>query len=95
MELIVEESNEKTERIDQFLTVYLKDISRSRLQSLIKDGHIKLNGKKTKPSQPISIGDSIQITIPPLRECAAKPERIDLDIPVSYTHLTLPTICSV
>tara|TARA_B100000683_G_scaffold101533_1_gene100338 strand:- start:19 stop:924 length:906 start_codon:yes stop_codon:yes gene_type:complete len=87
MELIVEESNEKTERIDQFLTVYLKDISRSRLQSLIKDGHIKLNGKKTKPSQPISIGDSIQITIPPLRECAAKPERIDLDILFEDSHI--------
>ena len=87
MELIVEESNEKTERIDQFLTVYLEDISRSRLQALIKDGHIKLNGQKTKPSQPINIGDSIQITIPPLRECAAKPERIDLDILFEDSHI--------
>ena len=87
MELIVEESNEKTQRIDQFLTVYLEDISRSRLQALIKDGHIKLNGQKTKPSQPINIGDSIQITIPPLRECAAKPEGIDLDILFEDSHI--------
>ena len=87
MELIVEESNEKTERIDQFLTVYLEDISRSRLQALIKDGHIKLNGEKTKPSQPINIGDSIQITIPPLRECTAKPEKIDLDIIFEDSHI--------
>ena len=59
MELKVEESNEEYDRIDRFLAIKLPDLSRSRLQSLIKEGHIKLNGKKTKPSQPIGIGDII------------------------------------
>ena len=55
MELKVEEINEEYDRIDRFLAIKLPDLSRSRLQSLIKEGHIKLNGKKTKPSQPIGI----------------------------------------
>ena len=87
MELKVEESNEEYDRIDRFLAIKLPDLSRSRLQSLIKEGHIKLNGKKTKPSQPIGIGDIIGVTIPPLREATAQPEEMDLEVLFEDEHL--------
>ena len=89
MELIVEESKGKAERIDHFLAIHLEEISRSRLQSLIKEGHIKLNGKTTKPSQLINTGDTIIINIPPLEKPNAKPEEIDLDILFEDDHIII------
>ena len=87
MELKVEESNLEYDRIDRFLAIKLPDLSRSRLQSLIKEGHIKLNGKKTKPSQPIGSGDIIKVIIPPLQEALAQPEEIDLEVLFEDEHL--------
>ena len=51
----------ETQRIDQFLVGRLPELSRSRIQSLIKSGDILLNGGKTKAKQSISSGDEIQI----------------------------------
>jgi 23S rRNA pseudouridine1911/1915/1917 synthase len=89
MQFTVERVEESNLRIDRFLAEKLPDLSRSRLQSLIKDGHITLNGNSTKSKQPICEGDIIKITIPPLTQPKAKPENIKLNILYEDEHLVV------
>lgn len=72
---------EGIERLDRWLSQQLPDLSRSRLQKLIEQGNVQLNGqsctdKKTK----IHPGDRLQITLPDAQPLALQPETIPLDI---------------
>ncbi len=66
-------------RLDHFLQKELPDISRTRLQSLIRDGHITLNGKTTKPNTQLRLNDQILVQIPDPRPV----ETVAQDIPLS------------
>ena len=43
-------------RLDQFLAGQLPELSRARIQALIKAGEITVNGKATKAKTPIERG---------------------------------------
>ena len=70
-----------SQRLDQFLAFHLKDTSRARIQQLIAQEKVLIDGKKSKPSLHLHGGEQIQILgeveRPPLR---AIPEEIPLDI---------------
>ena len=68
------------QRIDQFLVGRLPELSRSRIQSLIKSGDILLNGAKTKAKQSTSSGDEILVEIPEPEAAEAQPEDIPIDV---------------
>ena len=51
-------------RLDQYLAAHLPELSRSRIQSLIKSGDVLVNGSPAKPKNPVSRGDSITVRIP-------------------------------
>jgi 23S rRNA pseudouridine1911/1915/1917 synthase len=48
-------------RLDAFLALALPELSRSRIQSLIKEGHILLNCTQVKARASVSLGDSISV----------------------------------
>lgn len=80
----------KGDRLDKWLSLQLSDISRSRIQKLIEEGHIKLNNvtctnKKTK----LTSGDSIQVIIPTLQKLDLQPENIPLDVLYEDEHLII------
>ncbi len=52
-------------RLDQFLAARIPSLSRSRIQDLIKGGHIRLNGKETKPSAKLHAQDRLDVAEPP------------------------------
>lgn len=68
-------------RLDQFLVSQLPDISRARIQELIAQQKILLNGRICKPSYRLTGNETVEITgtavRPPLRAVA---ESIPLDI---------------
>jgi 23S rRNA pseudouridine1911/1915/1917 synthase len=69
------------QRLDKYLVSSLKEFSRARLQGLIKNGMVLVNGSpQRKPSQTIEQGDIVQVTIPPLAAVDLQPEDIPLDI---------------
>ena len=69
------------DRIDKFLQSQLKELSRTRIQSLIKDGQIKLNNIIIyNSSKKIKKEDKIRINIPPPKKTFIKPNKIPLDI---------------
>jgi 23S rRNA pseudouridine1911/1915/1917 synthase len=67
-------------RLDRFVVDRSRGISRSRAHSLIKEGHILLNGEIVKPHHKVHTGDEVRVTIPPPVEAEADPENIPLDI---------------
>ena len=67
-------------RLDQYLAAHLPELSRSRIQSLIKSGDVLVNGTPAKPKNPVSRGDSITVRIPEPEPAEARPQDIPLDI---------------
>ena len=68
-------------RIDKFLQSQLNTISRTKLQNLIHDGHIKLNNAIIyESSKKIKSGDTIQVKFPPPKEILIKPHKMSLNI---------------
>ncbi|QQL46062.1 RluA family pseudouridine synthase [Sulfuriroseicoccus oceanibius] len=68
------------ERLDVFVTRHAPDLSRSRIQSLIKSGDIQLNHAKAKPKQPVGSGDVVTIQIPDPKPIEAQPQDIPVDV---------------
>jgi 23S rRNA pseudouridine1911/1915/1917 synthase len=72
---------EQASRVDKFLVTCLPDFSRARLQGLIEDGFVLVNGKPAKKSgQAIEAGSEIEVHIPPTVPANIIGEDILLDI---------------
>jgi 23S rRNA pseudouridine1911/1915/1917 synthase len=68
-------------RLDHILSTYVKDLSRSRLQKLIREGRVQVNGMiVTKPSFRLDDEEIIELNIPALKPTELRPELIPLDI---------------
>jgi 23S rRNA pseudouridine1911/1915/1917 synthase len=78
-EIVVPEHQHK-ERLDQFLSLQLERITRSRLQKLIKNGNVTVNDEVVKPSHKVMPGEKIVITFPPPQTYKLVPEDIALNI---------------
>jgi len=72
---------DKEERLDIYLTACLPEFSRSRLQGLIKDGFVRVDGAAaTKPSRSLGLGAAVEVRIPPPTPSRLVGETIPLDI---------------
>jgi 23S rRNA pseudouridine1911/1915/1917 synthase len=67
-------------RLDTFLTAALPDRSRSQIQKLIKDGHVRGPLKAVRASTPVKAGQTFEIELPPPSEARAVAEDIPLSI---------------
>lgn len=79
MKLTIDELNENT-RIDSYLAEIMRDVSRSKIQSIIKNDKCLVNLKPVKPSYCLKIGDEIQIEDIQDSVLQILPENIPLDI---------------
>jgi 23S rRNA pseudouridine1911/1915/1917 synthase len=78
------------DRLDAYLAQQLVDLSRSRLQKLISEGQVCVNGEIcTSKKASVDLGDLIQITIPDAAPLELLPESIPLDILYEDTHLII------
>ena len=68
-------------RIDKFLQSQINELSRTRLQTLIRDGQVKLNDITINDvSKKIKENDQIKINFPPPKITFIKPKKIPLEI---------------
>jgi 23S rRNA pseudouridine1911/1915/1917 synthase len=67
-------------RLDQFLAAHVTALSRSRLQALIRDGHVTVNGATVKPGAKLRSGDAVALAEPPPAPSGTEAEDIALDI---------------
>ena len=73
--------NQASERLDKFLVSSLPEFSRSRIQGLIADGFVDVNGRAAqKAGQPLETGDSLTVRIPPPVPTHLVAEQIPLDV---------------
>lgn len=69
------------ERLDIFLTSCLPEFSRSRLQGLIQDGFVRVDGQTvTKAGRDLEPGCRVEVRIPPPVPVGLIAERIPLDV---------------
>lgn len=69
-------------RLDQYLALNLSDagVTRSRLQALIKDGCVTINGGLQKPRYLVRTGDQVAVTIPEAVPSALIPEDVSFTV---------------
>ncbi len=79
MKLTIDELNEDI-RIDAYLAEIMQDISRSKIQNLIKNGKCLVNSKEVKPSYSLKIGDIIELDEAETLSIQILPENIPLEV---------------
>lgn len=73
-------SQEAGHRLDLFLAAHRPDLSRHRLQQLIAQGQVSVNGGAAKQAHPLRASEVVRLTVPPPRPSRAQPEAIPLAI---------------
>jgi 23S rRNA pseudouridine1911/1915/1917 synthase len=73
-------SEQARQRLDRVLAEALPAFSRARLQTLIRDGFVSLNGKPPRPRDLVRTGDEVELREPELEKVEAQPEQIKLDV---------------
>ena len=78
------------QRLDRALVEGFPDFSRSRLQKLIEQGNVQVNGIISKDKkQLVQAKDEIVLSIPPPQPLDVQPESIPLDILYEDEHLII------
>lgn len=88
MEIITEKKytfeipeGKRRERLDVFLTHAIENSTRTKVQNLIKNNYVQVNGKFVKPSYQLNPGDKVEVRIPVKpRPAQTLPEPIPLNI---------------
>lgn len=68
------------QRLDRFLAQALPAFSRARLQTLIREEFVSLNGKPARPRDLVRAGDAVELREPEIERVDAQPEQISLDV---------------
>ena len=79
MKFLIDENDENI-RLDAYLSNLIADISRSKIQSAIKNGNVLINGETKKPSHKLHEGDLIEFEPQAIEEVKIEPQNIPLDI---------------
>ena len=79
MEFYITKGHAK-KRIDHYLAILGIGLSRTRIQTLIKEEKILVNDKATESSYKLKVDDKITVDIPEPKELKVSPEDIPLDI---------------
>ncbi|MFE8072805.1 23S rRNA pseudouridine(1911/1915/1917) synthase RluD [Marinobacteraceae bacterium S3BR75-40.1] len=74
-------------RLDQVVSDWLPEHSRSRIQGWIKSGALTLNGQKAKPRDKVHLADKVRIEAIIEGEERWEPQAIELDVVYEDEHL--------
>src|SRR5215470_14696878 len=67
-------------RLDVFLAAACSDLSRSRIQKLIEEGHVRVGPSAARRAHLVRAGEEVTIEVPEPRAAALEPEDIPLSI---------------
>jgi 23S rRNA pseudouridine1911/1915/1917 synthase len=74
-------------RLDRWLAERLPELSRAKLQALIDDGHVRVDGAARKPAYRLAGGQRVDVEIPPPPPETLEPEPIALAIVHEDAHV--------
>ena len=78
--IIFVDGNDENKRLDSYLVEITSDLSRSKIQSLIKTNAVKVNNTLKKASYLLKENDKIEFELPQIEEILIKPQNIPLEI---------------
>ncbi|MEO1021955.1 MAG: RluA family pseudouridine synthase [Bacteroidota bacterium] len=78
--LTVPEGQQSAIRLDVYITSFIENATRNKVQEAIKEGYVKVNGKREKASYKMMPGDEIYIELPKAPPPEAKAEDLPLHI---------------
>ncbi|NLP37471.1 MAG: RluA family pseudouridine synthase [Firmicutes bacterium] len=70
----------KGQRLDVVVTRLVPELTRSRVQKLIQEGLILVDGVTRKANYRVHPGEVLQVTIPPAEPLSLQPQPLELDI---------------
>jgi len=68
------------QRLDRFLVAVLADHSRSQIQKLIADGHVRVAAREARANLAVRAGDRIVVDLPPAAPASVDAEEVPLEI---------------
>jgi 23S rRNA pseudouridine1911/1915/1917 synthase len=71
---------ESGQRLDRFLASHLPEMSRTRIQTLMDEGRVFVDGVARKPSHRTEPGETVTVEIPPPVPPGVAPENIPLEV---------------
>ncbi len=74
-------------RLDVFIAESMAELTRSRVQRLIAEGNIKVNGLNAKANTRLKAGDIVEANIPEPKELSIAAQEIPLDIVYEDSHM--------
>lgn len=74
-------------RLDRWLAHSVHDLSRARLQALIENDHVRVDGAVRKSAYRLAGGERVEVEIPPLPSETLRPEPITLSIVFEDDHV--------
>lgn len=74
-------------RLDVWLHGQFPDQSRSHLQRLIREGHVRLNGQTCLPRTHLHLGDRVEVVLPEPTPMEWTPKKIPLEVLWEDEHL--------
>ena len=77
---IAVEARDAGMRLDRIVVKECPELSRTRVQELIEEGLVRLNGKSAKDSQKVRAGDVIEVVARPRAPLQAEAESIPLEV---------------
>ena len=77
---IAVEAGDAGTRLDRMVVKECPELSRTRVQELIEEGLVRLNGKSAKDSQKVRAGDVIEVVARPRAPLQAEAESIPLEV---------------
>ena len=76
-------------RLDHFLAGREPELSRSRIQELIREGLVTVNGRAVKTSHKLKSGDRVELQVPPPVPLALEPQDLPVKIVYEDRHLVV------
>ena len=80
MRLVVSAPEDEGERLDRWLAGRLPGRSRTAIQRLIREGRVRVGGRRVKPSYPLAVGDEIEVELPIPQSELPQPEPLPLEV---------------
>lgn len=88
-QFIVPDGHSENTRVDAYITQFVQNATRNKVQEAIKAGYVWVNEKPVKASYRMQPGDVIDIELPKPPPPDAKPEDIPIDIIFEDEHLLI------
>ena len=77
-----------SDRLDRWLAAQLQDFSRSRIQTLLEEGYVRINGEVcTRKTGKLKLGDTVRVIFPKTEPLNLEPEDIPLNVLFEDEHL--------